>query len=228
MKATHIAITRRRHTWVALPLVFALLTSCGASTDYETITDVRVASPPAKTSPAIKMSAAERLGLRTSEASPRAPIPGNVSPAGFDPASLQWNAPDGWNREPDRPMRLVTFTTADGALECYVSVLAGSAGGAAANINRWRQQMGQPALSPEEITALPKLQVLGQEAPLVTITGNYAGMSGETKTGHALMGIVCPWGDQTIFVKIIGPEMAVKAEAGNFTAFCESLKGAAD
>jgi len=125
-------------------------------------------------------------------------------------------------------MRLATFTAAGGAVECYVSVLAGSAGGVAANINRWRQQMGQSALSPEEIAGLPKLPILGTEAPVVTITGDYAGMTGETKTGHKLIGTVCPWGDQTVFVKMIGPEAAVTAESGNFTAFCESLKTVAD
>jgi len=218
---------RRRLGWMALPLA-ALIASCGASRDREAITDIRLGSSQTAPNPPAKMSSAERLGLRTPESSPRPLIPANTAPAGFDPASLQWTTPAGWNREPDRPMRLATFTTAGGAVECYVIVLAGSAGGVAANINRWRQQMGQSALSPEEIAGLPKLQVLGQEAPLVTITGDYAGMSGEIKTGQTLMGTVCPWGDQTVFVKMIGPEAAVTAEAGAFTAFCESLKTAAE
>lgn len=137
-------------------------------------------------------------------------------------APFEWTAPDSWTRAADRAMRVVTYTV-NGA-ECYVTTLRGQAGGAAANLNRWRTQMDQPELSPAELAALVTVTVLGKASPLVEVTGAYAGMDGTRTDDAMLLGIVREDDAESVFIKMIGPKAVVLAERANFVAFCESLK----
>jgi hypothetical protein len=138
---------------------------------------------------------------------------------------VTWSTtPEGWEKAPDRAMRVVTFKTPEG-VETYVSVLSGMAGGAAANISRWRNQMGvAEPVTAEQLEALPKIEVLGQQAPLVEIPGSFKGMSGEEQPNSMLIGTVAETPGQTVFVKMTGPEAAVQANKDKFVAFSQSLK----
>jgi len=139
---------------------------------------------------------------------------------------LGWSTPTSW-RPADHPstMRLATFACgADPDVECYVTVLDGDAGGTAANINRWSRQLGQLPLTEDELAALRRVTVLGQPSPLVTLSGDYKGMGGETQSGALLTGIVCVLPEQVLFVKMIGPQAAARAQIDNFVAFAESLQ----
>lgn len=155
-------------------------------------------------------------------------IPPNAnSPVMLDNATpssskFSWSKPEGWMNTPDRPMREVTYTIA--GAECYVALLGGMAGGIDANINRWVGQMGQAPLTEQEIKALPTITILGQQAPLVEVKGAFSGMQGGEVPNQMLLGAVCPLDNQTLFVKMTGPEEAVAAQAANFVAFCESIK----
>ena len=122
-------------------------------------------------------------------------------------------------------MRVVTFTVGapEDGTECYVSLLRGAAGGVEANVNRWCGQMGRPALTADEMAGLERVEVLGLPASLVELTGDFTGMSGEVQPGGMLLGVLCELPGQTLFVKMTGPEGAVRAEGGRFQAFCESL-----
>ena len=109
---------------------------------------------------------------------------------GFDSRDMAWDAPEGWEQAPDKAMRLVTYGV--GGAECYVSLMSGSAGGVGANVNRWRQQMGQPGLSQLELAALPKITVMGQEATLMEVKGDYdSGMGDTAKAAQGMLGIIC-------------------------------------
>jgi hypothetical protein len=86
-----------------------------------------------------------------------APMPGSL-PAGQEPAAnvpppptpkgaLKWSLPKGWSELPGGGMRFATFKAPfAGKLEATVVVLPGPAGGELANVNRWRGQIGLPAL----------------------------------------------------------------------------------
>lgn len=149
------------------------------------------------------------------------------APAVPDPLAdgLQWTAPPGWQQAPERQMRLVTFTV-EGApeVECYVSSLGGAAGGLEGNFNRWRQQMGQPPLTAEEMAALPKVTVLGQEMPLLQVSGTFTGMDNVPRDGQMLLGTVVQAGASTLFIKMTGPAPALSGQVDNFIAFCKSLR----
>jgi hypothetical protein len=131
-------------------------------------------------------------------------------------APLRWVMPIGWADEGARPMHVATFT-AGAATECTLSVLKGVGGGVEANLGRWCEQMGRPALAAPALAALPRLKVLGAEAPLLEVA------SGAPKNS-LLLGVVCRRKDDTVFVKMVGPEPEVRAERERFLAFCASLE----
>ena len=151
---------------------------------------------------------------------------GEETTAGPGHEKLEWQTPASW-RPVDHPssMRLATFACgADADVECSVTVLDGAAGGTAANLNRWCRQLGQPPLTEEELAALRRVTVLGQPSPMLTVGGDYQGMGGETQSGALLAGVVCVLPGQVLFVKMIGPQAAARAQLDNFVAFAESLQ----
>jgi len=131
-----------------------------------------------------------------------------------DTGGLTWKAPDGWKQGPAKQMRVVTFVPADApGVECYVTVLGGAAGGVEANVNRWRQQLHLAPLAADALKALPTVPVLGRPSQMVEIDGGAVG----------LFGLVCELGERTVFVKMTGPMDALRAQRGQFVAFCKSL-----
>ncbi len=139
---------------------------------------------------------------------------------------LSWTAPAGWTQESKpRSMREVTFVPMAG-VECYVSILRGAAGGVAANVNRWRNQVGLSPLDTPGIAALETVTVLGHEARVLDAIGTYTDMAGKKHENTTLLGVVCELEDSTLFVKMIGPTVDVSAERSRFLALCGSLKDA--
>lgn len=161
-------------------------------------------------------------------AAPAAPAGGVTPPpmlaasAGtFDASKIQWSAPPSWQQGPERTMRLVTYNV--GKSECYITVLGGAAGGVEANLNRWRGQLEQPALTAEEIAKLPTLKILGKDAPFLQVSGTYTTMSGEPLPGQTLLGAICLTDSGMLTVKMTGPEAEVASELENFKSFCTSI-----
>jgi len=154
----------------------------------------------------------------------------NAAPAAQSDAprrEYKWVVPEGWTEVAKTAMRIANFRIGDDQqTECYVTILKGTGGGTAMNINRWRGQMGaeNAPLSEDAIQQLPKISMLGKDVPLAEATGTYQGMMGETKTGYMLMGTICELGEESVFVKMIGPESVVRAQRDKFVAFCGSLK----
>jgi hypothetical protein len=211
----------------------ALLLACRAddrsrgAAAPQTIDQVRLLPADAPRPAPRVVTSAERFGYAQAPPPPAPAAPAApVAPVAAD--GLIWTAPAGWREAPARPMRLVTFwPAADAKSECYVARLGGQGGGVAANINRWRGQMNQPPLDDPALAGLAKIEVLGQPAPLVEIEGEYAAMgTAPAQPGYALLGTVAPLGEQTIFVKLIGPVADVKAQRGRFIEFCRSLRAA--
>lgn len=145
------------------------------------------------------------------------PDPGSAAPppaSDLDPAAIRWTVPAGWSEGAARPMRLVTVAP-EGVqgVECYVTILRGG-GSVADNVNRWRGQVGLPALGPGELAALPKADVLGKPSPLLEAEG----------AKDAIYGVICDLGAHQLFVKMTGTSEALRAERERFLAFCGSLR----
>jgi hypothetical protein len=184
---------------------------------------------------AVGMSSAERFGYQTfvgSDAAAPADAAASSAPApaSVAPSDLDWTAPIGWIEGPPRSMREVTFFLDESrSAECYVSVLSGTAGGDAANLNRWRGQMGLPPLDAAQLDALPRTRCLGSEAPLLIAEGAYRGMRGGAGTPDSLfVGTMVLWSGRTVFVRMVGPKALVEPHLAAFKAFCASIHAGSD
>lgn len=144
----------------------------------------------------------------------------------FSNDPLSWETPTGWvqaERSQMRPINLRFGPNGEG--ECYLSMLPGGAGGTAANVNRWRKQMGQAELPEAEVAALPKRVLMGIEGVFVTLDGSYTNVgSAESTADQRLMGVIAALGEVGLFVKMVGPKELVVANEAAFNQFVESLR----
>lgn len=209
---------RRLPTLAALAVIAFVAAACDGGGTYE-ITETRTLPAP-RASAAPADARARLLPSGPAAAFPRfdgtpagAPSAAGTGPGATD-SPLRWTVPDGWTEGPARQMRVATFVPAGTTgVECYVTLLAGNGGGLAANVNRWRQQIGLAAATPAEIDGLATLDVLGVKARLVEITSG----------ANGVLGLVAETGAQTIFVKMTGPADVLKSQRERFLAFCRSL-----
>src|SRR5258708_4657872 len=69
-----------------------------------------------------------------------------------DDAEVRWTLPPGWKEEKGGPARVASFRFGerDPKLEMTVVRLPGDGGGLAANVNRWRDQLGLDRASESE------------------------------------------------------------------------------
>ena len=110
---------------------FCVLTACDRQDEVRVYTE--------------KKDAAGGAPTVTTTAAPTAPSSGKI----------EWTLPENWKQVPgERPMRAATFEVGQGEqrLEIVVSVFPGDAGGLAANINRWRNQVNLPPLSDADLS----------------------------------------------------------------------------
>ena len=132
-----------------------------------------------------------------------------------------WTIPAGWQESQPSQFLLAKFIIAgaDGATaQVNISSLAGDGGGGlAANVNRWRGQLGLPPVA-EILTT--SFVVAGGQASVVDFTGT------DAKTGKParLVGVVLPFGGQTWFYKLMGDETIVAQQKAALTQFIQSAK----
>ena len=136
---------------------------------------------------------------------PEAAPPQAEAPKG----GLKWSLPQGWTQVPGEGMRFATLQApVQGRLEATVVVLAGTAGGELANVNRWR---GQIALPPLDEAGLAKARVT-----LKTKAGSLNAYDftsdGQAKSRMVAGYIATPDGN-TWFLKMTGdPDPVAKAK----------------
>ncbi|HPO16069.1 MAG TPA: hypothetical protein PLI09_21715 [Candidatus Hydrogenedentes bacterium] len=223
----YFPVPRRIVSLVVISALCVAGLSCSPGDTRREIKDIRTSAVEMAEKP-VKMTTQERLGLSKAKSTSAMPMGHESLMGGAVPEAIQlkWTGPEGWEKAEDRSMRLVTYMSQNGTVECYASLLSGPAGGVEPNINRWRQQMAQPALTTEEINALRKIRVMGKDSPLIEILGEYSGMTEQATPGQKMLGVVCPLDDQTLFIKMVGPDAGVTAEMEHFIAFCESFEKA--
>jgi hypothetical protein len=146
---------------------------------------------------------------------------GNLAPPPpANPAS--WTKPDSWTEKALSEMRLGSFEVAgaNGAsADVSITAFPGDAGGLDSNINRWREQVHQPALESEQLA-----QSWQEEAVdgVPTIIVDVQSPSGAEKAS-AILGAVLRTADRTWFVKMTGPPELLKAQKDNFLHFVRSF-----
>jgi hypothetical protein len=151
---------------------------------------------------------------------------GTAAEGGTAAAGLVFETPEGWSEKPASMMRDVNLTFGpNGEGECYVARLPGAGGGLAANVNRWRAQMGAAPLSDEEVEALPTRPLFGQPARFISVDGTFSpGMgSNETFPDYRLVGLILAGDAGAVFVKMTGPKALVEQNGAAFDQFVSSL-----
>ena len=128
-----------------------------------------------------------------------------------------WTIPSRWLAVDPGAMLFAKFSIASGDAKTDVNVssFAGDGGGLEANVNRWRGQLGLPAIS-EILTT--SFDVPGGKAIVVDYTGT------DSKTGKParLVGAVVPQNGQTWFYKLMGDETVVAQQKDAFIKFIQS------
>lgn len=160
---------------------------------------------------------------------PKEPAPGTKKrggPALAQHRPFRFTKPDGWEEKPpDAPggvPRLAVFHVRDDKNLAEVSVvpLPERGGGALANVNRWRGQLGLAPLTDEAQLQkeMRQIDVAGGKAPYVDLTGH--NLTGPRR----ILGAWMVHGGQTWFIKMIGfPELVGKQQAA-FEAFVKSIR----
>jgi hypothetical protein len=144
-------------------------------------------------------------------------VTAQVADAGDKPT---WTVPAGWQEGQLTQFLVAKYIIAgadDAQAAVNVSSLAGDGGGLAANVNRWRGQLGLPPVA-EILTS--SIDVAGGNAQVVDFTGT------DSKTGKParLVGAVVPQNGQTWFYKLMGDESVVAQQKDAFMKFIQSAE----
>ncbi|MEK6258287.1 MAG: hypothetical protein AABP62_06665 [Planctomycetota bacterium] len=125
-----------------------------------------------------------------------------------------FDKPPEWTEVPPKQFQLARFTVGEGEQTAEIAITR-AGGSREANINRWRGQLGLNPLSPEE------LKQAGQPFEVGSKTGELIEIVVEDQ---ALLGVMIPDGDQSLFIKLTGHAALAVKERSRFEAFAKSLK----
>jgi hypothetical protein len=160
----------------------------------------------------------------TSEAVPSDPHAGVISAVDNSNSEPNWNPPSTWHANQPGPMVVKSFSVpVDNGQKASVaiSVFPGDVGGALANVNRWRTQMG---LAPIEQGDLPNatqsVRVAGGEAVLVDLANPNAPAGRPTR----LVAAIVPHNGSTWFYKLVGDDSVVAREKEGFVKFVQTVR----
>jgi len=135
-----------------------------------------------------------------------------------------WQVPSGWREAPAGQFLTAKFMLdGEGGAQAAVNVsrAAGDGGGLAANVNRWRKQLGLGELSGTDLNqTVTPMEISGGQATLVDLTGT------DARTGQParLVGAIVPQDNQTWFFKLMGDAKVVERERQAFSRFVQSAK----
>ncbi len=136
-----------------------------------------------------------------------------------------WQKPEGWTEKSASAMRLASFSSAEkGGESADISVvtLGGPAGGALANVNRWRGQIGLAMVDEAGLaTMLTDMQIDGKPARIIDMAGTEP-PEGKTKPQRSIVAMV-EVADQTWFFKMSGEDTVVAAEKPALLEFLNSV-----
>jgi hypothetical protein len=140
-----------------------------------------------------------------------------VTPANSDQPEIKWNLPPGWSPAPASAMRYASFAAEKSGEKADISVVTfpGDGGGDVENVNRWRQQIGLPAVGTEILKAMiAPVQAGDIHIDTIDMTG-------------ASARVLAAWarhGGRAWFFKLTGPPSLVEQEKPKFIAFLQSIR----
>jgi hypothetical protein len=137
---------------------------------------------------------------------------------------LSWKVPANWEELPAQGMRVGSFVAKGSqgkVADVSIVPLGGLAGGILGNVNRWRGQVGLPAVSEGELAKLSQpVEIAGQKAQLF----EEAGTSDNPETRTNILGAILERSGTSWFFKMIGKEAVVTEQKPLFLEFLKSVK----
>lgn len=133
--------------------------------------------------------------------------------------ALTWKGPAHWQEKPASGMRKGTFTIPGegGAAELAITAFPGDVGGEAANVNRWRGQLGLQPLPPDEaVRSIERLDANGVKIGAVEMVGTGA-------SAKRVLAAMVSHGGSTWFFKLEGPDALVAKEKAAFRDFVKTI-----
>lgn len=157
-------------------------------------------------------------------------IPGMNSVAQTEPAAEAvskptWTVPADWKEGPLAQFLVAKFIIGSGDATATVNVsqLNGDGGGLAANLNRWRGQLGLEPMTNEMVW--PRIGPPGADITAKGImTVDYVGTDARTGKPARLVGSIVPQNGQTWFYKLMGDPAVVGAQKEALIQFVQSAK----
>jgi len=147
-------------------------------------------------------------------------IPGGGPASATGAPQLTWKTPTGWTEVTPGEMRVASFKVSGaGGKQADVSIvpLPGMAGTDSANVNRWRGQVGQSAMTDDELLkAAENVEAGGQPAQLYDIAG--AGSNAQR-----ILGVIQHRDGMAWFYKMTGDADLVEQQKPAFVEFLKSI-----
>jgi hypothetical protein len=137
-------------------------------------------------------------------------------------APFKFDTPSGWTQIPaTSTFYVLSFMAADKDKKAAinVSIMAGDGGGLAANVNRWRGQVGLNPVTAAEINALPEVQIGTAKGKLIDVAGNSA-----PPQSNRILGAILIRQTDSLFFKMTGPKEFVGQQQPAFESFLKSIQ----
>lgn len=144
-------------------------------------------------------------------------VAGAMPPQNSNNSEIKWQTPEGWTEVPSSAMRYASFSAGanENKIEISVVTFLGEGGSDADNINRWRQQIGLPSMSPAAI-ATQVGQLKNPDATFSTV--DIAGANARTLAAWTRRD------GQAWFFKATGANASVEKQKPNFVKFVQSVR----
>ncbi|MEO5716615.1 MAG: hypothetical protein ABIT37_24260 [Luteolibacter sp.] len=160
---------------------------------------------------------------------PEIPVPPAVDPMGAAPkeeelqaarvGSVVWQAPPDWKQEAAGQFLTAAYALPGGG-RVTVSKLAGDGGGLAANINRWRGQLGFKPIDERDMAGQPlKVADSDEVMQLFNLTSE-----NPTADAQGILAGVLPLKLETWYFKFSGPVGVLRKSEGLFMEFLRTVR----
>jgi hypothetical protein len=140
-------------------------------------------------------------------------------------AELTFDTPAGWQPGEPNAMSMAAFVVEDGSRKVVITAtpLSPIPDYLLANVNRWREQVGLPKTTAEELTKQIKpISVDGAKGGYVELVGPATPAPQRT-----IIGAIVEVGSRLWFIKLSGDAQLAEREKPKFEAFLKSIKFAA-
>jgi len=155
----------------------------------------------------------------------RKKIPINQGPIHLETKNIKssgfiWETPNSWvPNNNSSSMRIASYNVpfSKGVGDLSVMILNGKGGGIAANVNRWRGQIGMEPIMDKDIIKKAKLG----ESQL----GSYFlfELMSQDKNDLSILAAIIPLSDNTLFIKLTIHKDGIKELKKEFNTFCSSF-----